>query len=197
MCDGRPGIVALYLGHGPVAGCIHFVLDGPYRFLLPSGQPGSSAVLPSGKPGQPVSPGHASGVAGAIPDSESMSQPAQPIRILVVDDDEEVATLLQSVLASHDYQVEVANDLLALQASREQLPDLILLDLFMPTMSGDETVRHLHEMPDTWDIPIVLMSAAGDLPRRADELGVAAYLSKPFDLDELLAVVQRALAVPR
>lgn len=126
-----------------------------------------------------------------------MSQLAQPIRILVVDDDEEVAALLQSVLASHDYQVEVANDLLALQASREQLPDLILLDLFMPTMSGDETVRHLHEMPDTWDIPIVLMSAAGDLPRRAVELGVTAYLSKPFDLEELLNVVRRALAVPR
>ena len=126
-----------------------------------------------------------------------MDTSARPIHILVIEDDDSVATVLQHVLTSQDYQVDVANDLSALRASREQLPDVILLDLLMPTMSGDETVLHLREMPDTRDIPIVLMSGASDLPRHAAELGVAIYLSKPFDLDDLLAALRQALSVPR
>ncbi len=121
------------------------------------------------------------------------THPTRPTRILVVEDNPDVAALLRSVLVSYDYYVDVADDLSALQASRENLPDLILLDLMMPTMGGEEAVGRLKEMPETWDIPIVLMSGVGDLPQRATRLGIKDYLSKPFDLDDLLAVVQRAL----
>ncbi len=107
----------------------------------------------------------------------------------------DIATLLQSVLTSHDYHVDLADDLSALRASREHLPDLIVTDLLMPTMGGDEAIRHLRESPETRDIPVVLMSASHELVQRASELGVAGYLSKPFDLDDLLAVVRRALVV--
>ena len=117
-------------------------------------------------------------------------------RILVIEDNLDIATLLQSVLTSHDYHVDLADDLSALSASREHLPDLIVTDLLMPTMSGDEAVRRLRESPETRDIPVVLMSASQDLPRQAAELGGAGYLSKPFDLDDLLAVVRRALSAP-
>lgn len=126
-----------------------------------------------------------------------MDTSARPVHILVIEDDDSVATVLQHVLTSQDYQVDVANDLSALRASREQLPDVILLDLLMPTMSGDETVQHLREMPDTRDIPIVLMSGASDLPRHAAALGVTTYLSKPFDLDDLLSALRQALSVPK
>ncbi len=115
-------------------------------------------------------------------------------RILVIEDNIEIATLLQSVLASHDYHVDLADDLSALHASREHLPDLILIDLLMPSMGGDEAVRRLRASPETRDIPVVLMSASHELAQRAAELGVAGYLSKPFDLDDLLGVVRRALA---
>jgi len=118
-------------------------------------------------------------------------------RILVIEDNMDIATLLQSVLSSHDYHVDLADDLSALIASREHLPDLIVTDLLMPTMGGDEAVRRLRESPETCDIPVVLMSASQDLPRHAAELGVAGYLSKPFDLDDLLAVVRRALVMAR
>ena len=117
----------------------------------------------------------------------------QTARILVIEDNLDIATLLQSVLGSHGYHVDLADDLSALRASREHLPDLILADLLMPRMSGDEAIVHLRESPETRDIPVVLMSAAQDVEQRAAELGIAGYLRKPFDLDDLLTVVRRAL----
>ncbi len=122
-----------------------------------------------------------------------MNERPPTIRILVIEDNLDIATLLQSVLASHDYHVDLADDLSALHASREHLPDLILIDLLMPTMGGDEAIRHLRASPETRDIPVVLMSASHELEQRAAELGVAGCLSKPFDLDDLLGVVRRAL----
>ena len=123
-----------------------------------------------------------------------MSPTSRRKRILVVEDDTEVATLLQNVLANYQYDVEMADDLSVLQASREHLPDLILLDLFMPSVSGDEAAQRLQALPETADIPIVLMSGAPDVEQRAAELGVAGFLRKPFDLDDLLDVVRRTLA---
>jgi CheY-like chemotaxis protein len=123
-----------------------------------------------------------------------MSAQSPLSRILVVEDDQSVASLLQGVLGSYGYDVELADDLSVLQASREHLPDLILLDLLMPVVSGDEAARELHELPETSDIPIVLMSGAPDVEQRAAELGVAGFLHKPFDLDDLLDVVKRTLA---
>ncbi len=122
-----------------------------------------------------------------------MSAQSPLTRILVVEDDQSVASLLQGVLGSYGYDVELADDLSVLQASREHLPDLILLDLLMPMVSGDEAARELHDLPETSDIPIVLMSGAPDVSQRAAELGVAGFLRKPFDLDDLLEVVKRTL----
>ena len=120
-----------------------------------------------------------------------MRQQSRPKRILVVENDVEVAALLQGVLTSYGYVVEMADALSVFQASREHLPDLILLDLLMP--SGLEAVRHLHDLPETSDIPIVLMSDEGHVAERTAQLGVAGYLTKPFDLEDLLAVVTRSL----
>lgn len=113
--------------------------------------------------------------------------------ILVVEDNEAVADLVQSVLSTYGYRVDVADDLTAIRASREHLPDLILLDVMMPRISGDETARSLNQLPETADIPIVLMSATDDVAQRARRLGAAGYLAKPFDLDDLLRVVEQTL----
>jgi CheY-like chemotaxis protein len=122
-----------------------------------------------------------------------MRQHLRPTRILVVEDDVEVAALLQGVLTSYGYAVEMADELSVVQASREHLPDLILLDLLMPSVSGLEAARHLRDLPETSDIPIVLMSGTPDVAERAAQLGAAGYLKKPFELDDLLAAVQQAL----
>ena len=122
-----------------------------------------------------------------------MRRPVRPKRILLVEDDVEVAALLQAVLTSYGYVVEMADALSVFQASREHLPDLILLDLLLPSVNGLEAVRHLHDLPETSDIPIVLMSDEGNVAERAAQLGVAGYLTKPFDLEDLLAVVTQSL----
>ncbi|HKC73895.1 MAG TPA: response regulator [Chloroflexota bacterium] len=123
-----------------------------------------------------------------------MRQQSRPKRILVVENDVEVAALLQGVLTSYGYVVEMADALSVFQASREHLPDLILLDLLVPGVSGVEAVRHLRDLPETSDIPIVLMSSAAEVAQRATQLGAAGYLKKPFELNDLLAVVTRSLA---
>jgi CheY-like chemotaxis protein len=123
-----------------------------------------------------------------------MRQQSRPKRILVVENDVEVAALLQGVLTSYGYVVEMADALSVFQASREHLPDLILLDLLVPSVSGVEAVRHLRDLPETSDIPIVLMSSAAEVAQRAAQLGAAGYLKKPFELNDLLAVVTRSLA---
>jgi CheY-like chemotaxis protein len=122
-----------------------------------------------------------------------MRRHLRPTRILVVEDDAEVAALLQAVLTSYGYVVEMADEVSVVQASREHLPDLILLDLLMPSVSGLEAARHLRDLPETSDIPIVLMSGTPDVAERAAQLGAAGYLKKPFELDDLLAAVQQAL----
>jgi CheY-like chemotaxis protein len=122
-----------------------------------------------------------------------MRQQSRPKRILVVENDVEVAALLQGVLTSYGYVVEMADALSVFQASREHLPDLILLDLLVPSVSGVEAVRHLRDLPETSDIPIVLMSSAAEVAQRAAQLGTAGYLKKPFELNDLLAVVTRSL----
>ena len=122
-----------------------------------------------------------------------MRRQARPMRILVVEDDVEVAALLQAVLTSYGYVVEMADALSVFHASREHLPDLILLDVLMPSVSGLEAARHLRDLPETSDIPIVLMSGMPDVDQSAAQLGAAGSLKKPFELDELLAVVRQAL----
>lgn len=122
-----------------------------------------------------------------------MVQPSRRKSILVVDDNPEIAQVVQDVLASYGYQVAAVDDIAALQASREYLPDLILLDLVMPHVSGVDAARRLTELPETADIPIVLMSGVKDLAQCAAQVGAAAYLSKPFDLDELLNTVEAVL----
>lgn len=113
--------------------------------------------------------------------------------ILIVDDNPEIAQVVQGVLASYGYQVAAVDDVSALQASREYLPDLILLDLVMPHVSGVDAARRLTELPETADIPIVLMSGVKDLAQCAAQVGAVAYLSKPFDLDDLLNTVESVL----
>jgi two-component system, chemotaxis family, chemotaxis protein CheY len=118
--------------------------------------------------------------------------------LLVVDDDRDIREALQDVLESTGYHVHLAGD------GREALealhggccPDLILLDLMMPRMNGFEfrDVQR-HEEP-LCRIPVLLASADPALPQAARSLGVAGYLRKPLDLDDLLGTVSRLCSPP-
>ncbi|MES1247662.1 MAG: HD domain-containing phosphohydrolase [Actinomycetota bacterium] len=115
------------------------------------------------------------------------------MRILLVDDEPALRELLRVTLESADIAVEEAGSALEAQAVlRRQLPDLIVLDLRMPGMSGLELCRQLKADPLTEPIPIVLLTGAEpEEARAAQRSGVAALVRKPFSPLELLGVIER------
>ena len=115
------------------------------------------------------------------------------INVLVVDDDPKVLELVSVNLSSRGYNVREANGgEAAIQAVEQQVPDLIVLDLVMPGLSGNEVcvwVRERH------DIPIIVLSAYDeeDLKVRALDAGADDYVTKPFKLEEFLARVRAVM----
>jgi CheY-like chemotaxis protein len=113
-------------------------------------------------------------------------------RILVVDDDASIADLIRAVLLEEGHDVEVAlNGADALARNGPQPPEVCVLDMFLPDLSGPELVAALRGKYGQ-DLPILLTSASV-VPREAKALGAYAYLPKPFELEELLAAVRRGL----
>lgn len=118
------------------------------------------------------------------------------VRILVVDDDRVIQQLLKVNLELEGYLVDIASDgEEALSMFSAYQPKLVLLDIMMPKIDGWEVTRRLKEQPGGDEVPIVLLSARAqdaDL-RRGDEIGVAAYVTKPFDPISLLGLVAELL----
>ena len=115
-------------------------------------------------------------------------------RILAVDDDPLILRLLQVNLEIEDYDVLLAHDgQEAVEVAEREHPDLILLDVMMPRMDGLQACKKLKENPDVKDIPVVFLSAKAQ-QEDIDEglaLGAADYLTKPFEPDQLIAVIER------
>jgi DNA-binding response OmpR family regulator len=117
-------------------------------------------------------------------------------RILIVDDEVEHAEICATLLRRRGYKVVVAvSGLQALDLALLLKPDLVLLDLFMPTVDGFSTAASLHEHPETQDVPIIFLSATGDAASWTGEgeLGAASFLPKPFHAAELIACVEESL----
>jgi hypothetical protein len=115
-------------------------------------------------------------------------------RILVVDDEAHIRTLLRQELNEAGYQViEAADGAEALKRARENGPDLIILDVMMPHISGFDVTSVLKADPLTADIPILILSIIEDR-RHGLALGADAYLTKPIDLDQLLGTISSLLA---
>jgi CheY-like chemotaxis protein len=116
-------------------------------------------------------------------------------QILVVEDDPAIRELVSEVLRDDGYEVrEAGNGAEALDKLRDAPPDLIVLDLMMPVMDGWTFVEECRRQDWCGEVPIIVTSASHDLPRTADhlrELGVRTCLAKPFDVDALLALVER------
>jgi two-component system chemotaxis response regulator CheY len=119
-----------------------------------------------------------------------------PTRILVVEDDDEIRSVTVDALADEGYAVDQAVDgAAALDCAAAAPPDLILLDMRMPILSGWDFVREYRGRPGT-HAPIVVMSAASDTEARAAEVDADGVLIKPFDLDVLLDTVARHCRPP-
>ncbi|MDM8530462.1 hybrid sensor histidine kinase/response regulator [Anaerolineales bacterium HSG25] len=118
--------------------------------------------------------------------------------ILVVDDTRANLHLLVEILTTNGYKVRpAANGHMALSAIKAAPPDLILLDIMMPNMSGYQLCEHLKENKDTADIPIIFISALNDTFDKvhAFSIGAVDYVTKPFQVEEMLARVETHLTL--
>jgi CheY-like chemotaxis protein len=115
------------------------------------------------------------------------------LKILVVEDDPDLAALEAELLEEHGHHVEIANNgREALAAVERAAPDLILLDMKMPVMSGREFVDEYRRAQPS-PAPIVVVTAADDAQVRAAEVGASGWIAKPFDPDALVENVMRLL----
>ena len=113
--------------------------------------------------------------------------------ILVADDDAGVRRLLREVLQDDGYDVIEARDGAdALDRLREATPDVLLLDVMMPRLSGWDVLDRLKRMH--LDLPVGIITAAQDSSVEADRAGVAARLLKPFTVDAVLSTVERLVS---
>jgi PleD family two-component response regulator len=115
---------------------------------------------------------------------------------LVVDDEPHIVQILRFTLEKAGYQVFTAeNGQVALEKVQELSPDLVILDIMMPIMDGYEVCRKMREDFKMNQIPIIMLSAKGDLPERVKGLegGANDYLIKPYSNDELLLRVRNVL----
>jgi DNA-binding response OmpR family regulator len=122
-----------------------------------------------------------------------MSDISRPPRVLVVEDDDEIAQTLQRSLRMEGYEVRIASDgVSALDDAHAFLPDLVVLDLGLPRLDGIDVAKTLRENDD---VPILMLTARDALEARVEGLDAGAddYLVKPFERQELLARLRALL----
>jgi CheY-like chemotaxis protein len=121
-----------------------------------------------------------------------------PIDILIVDDVPDNIRLLSRILVKRGYQTRKAlNGRMALTAIQASKPHLILLDVQMPDMSGYELCHLIKSDPETLHIPIIFLSANDDSAekRKAIHLGAVDYISKPFNIENLVGQIKKQIEV--
>jgi diguanylate cyclase (GGDEF)-like protein len=121
-------------------------------------------------------------------------------RILVIEDDPTVQTLIQKLLHSEGFDVlSASNGYQGIDIARDQSPDLIISDIMMPECDGYQVLETLHQSPDTANIPFIFLSAKSDKVdlRQGMEMGADDYLTKPFTRAELLGAIAARLAKQR
>src|SRR3989442_1346519 len=122
---------------------------------------------------------------------------AQERHILVLEDDPWVQTLLKKQLTAHGFKVTIAGDgldgLMKLETLR---PDLMICDVMMPNLDGMEFVKAVKSNSETQRIPIIFLTAKSDPRSMIDGINVGArfYVTKPFQIEDLLSKITRALA---
>ncbi|MEG3170248.1 response regulator [Sphingomonas sp. LB3N6] len=124
--------------------------------------------------------------------------PPKPLfRIIYVEDDDLIADIVKSLLTDAGYLIGViSHGTLAYETIAFKKPDLVILDRSLPGMQGIEILRRLRATPDTYLIPVLMLTATGGHEQIDEGLGAGAdgYLVKPFEPDVLIRKVERIIA---
>jgi DNA-binding NtrC family response regulator len=149
------------------------------------------AVLRGARPRASEVPGPVTKAPKAVP-----IRPKPEVRILVVDDDPDGRDILETFVRFHGYQCESAVDAAgAIRAIVQRRPDVILLDIQMPGLTGVDALPVIRELVP--DVAVIMVSGVSDVEvsRRALAFGAFDYVMKPVDLDYLMQTVETALAM--
>ncbi len=136
-------------------------------------------------------------MSGAMNTEDILTVPADA-RILVVDDNAQNLELLQAYLEDLGCQIEIAHDgAEAIEIARQRVPDVVVLDVMMPRLSGFQVCERLKKDPATARVPIVMVTALNEISdvERAIEAGADDFLTKPVQRLELLARVKSQINV--
>lgn len=116
--------------------------------------------------------------------------------LLIVDDEKQIRDLIEDLFSAHYTVLQAADGFAAIEVMKQQRPDLIISDILMPSMNGAELVKELKSNPFTASIPIIFLTSKVTTTDHISgyELGVDAYLPKPFHPQHLQAVVNRLIA---
>jgi len=117
-------------------------------------------------------------------------------RILIIDDEPDFVRVVQLRLEAAGYKVLVAFDgMQCVSFAHKEKPDVIILDIMMPAMHGHRVCETLKKSSKTWTIPIIYLTAKGSKEDEdlAYKLGAEHFLTKPYDPQDLLAVIKKAL----
>lgn len=118
----------------------------------------------------------------------------EPLRICYVDDDVELTRMVSQALTDEGWEILTANDgESGLELILSEQPDLILLDVMMPGLTGWEICKYIRTKPDWANTPIVMLTGIGERMNAmtAPLYGADAHLDKPFDIDELIETVRQ------
>lgn len=117
-------------------------------------------------------------------------------RLLIVDDDRLILKVIRDFFGPHGYEVEEAEDgAQALERLERSVPDVIIADILMPNLDGWELFEEVRRRPATARVPFVFLTTERDLPQRLRgfHMGADDYITKPFDVEELHARIERIL----
>lgn len=123
----------------------------------------------------------------------------QQALVLVVEDNNELNRFIAATLATEQRVATAMNGMEGLRLARELLPELVVTDLMMPEMGGDELLRGLRAEPSLQDVPVIVLTAKADDDLRLELLrsGAQDYILKPFSAEELRVRVQNLVAMKR
>lgn len=120
-----------------------------------------------------------------------MNQTVQSKTVIAADDDEAILDALQFLLEDAGYKVRTTSNGECLYHMKNECPQLFLLDIYMSGQDGREICSYLKSQDRTKDIPVIMISANGDVAEEAKKAGANDFLAKPFDAHDLLAKVEK------